>query len=122
MTRVAGSLHILVVDDEPDIRLVVRAVLEGYDWEVEEAESGEEALERCRNDSPSVVVLDQRMPGLSGIEVARALRAEGSNVPIVIFTAFAGTDFEAEAAELGVPTVAKSDFDGLIDRVRELAG
>jgi len=80
---------VLVVDDEPDVRLVARLVLTSAGFEVLEASSGEEALHLLDADpSPDAVVLDVRMRGIDGWETMRRLRqsAQG-HMPVVIFTA-----------------------------------
>ena len=76
---------ILVVDDEPQIRRVMRVILAGESYEVVEARSGEAALLRFREFLPDLVLLDLNMPGMSGLETCRAIR-ETSDVPIVVLT------------------------------------
>ncbi len=76
---------VLVVDDDPHIRDVLRFALEKAGFAVTEAADGAEALERFEHDSPDALVLDVLMPGPDGIEVCRRLRA-GSNVPIVFLS------------------------------------
>src|SRR6478672_1844921 len=81
---------VLVVDDEPDVRLVARVVLTSAGHQVVEAESGEEALDHLESNlSPDAVLLDVRMPGIDGWEVLRQLRSneDGPVVPVVVFTA-----------------------------------
>ena len=82
--------RILVVDDEPDVRLVARVILSSAGHEVVEAESGEDALAQLERDPvPDVILLDVRMRGLSGWEVLRRLRQnpDHHNIPVVVFTA-----------------------------------
>lgn len=111
---------VLLVDDEPDIRLVVQTLLEGPEWSFQEASSGEEALARVDEDVFDIVVLDYRMPGLTGIDVARHLRDNGHDLPIILFSAYLSPELEEEAKTLDVPTVDKADLLLLIDRIREL--
>src|SRR5712691_5449082 len=73
---------VLVVDDEPQIRRVMRVILAGENYEVLEARSGEAALLRFREFLPDLVLLDINMPGMSGLETCRAIR-ETSDVPII---------------------------------------
>jgi CheY-like chemotaxis protein len=90
---------VLVVDDEADIRFVVRRMIEGMEGEtpvVHEASTGYEAIEVCRAVHPDVIVLDQRMPGLSGLETAANILAEEPAQRIILFTAY--RDDLAEAA------------------------
>ena len=74
---------VLVVDDEPQIRRVMRVILAGENYEVVEARSGEAALLRFREFLPDLVLLDLNMPGMSGLEACRIIR-ETSDVPIVV--------------------------------------
>src|SRR5688500_9885834 len=105
---------LLVADDEPDIRLMLRTVLRAQGWKVEEAATGSEALELCRNGSFDAVILDQKMPGLSGAETAKRMRSEGYELPIILYSAYLTEDVEAQAASVGIQAVAKEDLQGLI--------
>jgi two-component system KDP operon response regulator KdpE len=79
------SLRILVVDDEPQIRRVMRSALTGQGYSVSEARSGEQALEKLLEEPPDLVVLDVNLPAMSGLETCRALRA-ASDVPVIMLT------------------------------------
>lgn len=74
----AGRLSVLVVDDAPEIRAVARASLTPAGFVVHEAANGEEALARVASVQPDCVLLDLNMPGMSGLELCRALRAQPS--------------------------------------------
>jgi len=96
-----------VVDDAPDMRTLARAVLEGAGIEVvAEAADGLEALEQYRELAPprvpTVVLLDNMMPGLTGMEVARYILAEWPGQLIVMFSAFLTDELETEARQLGI--------------------
>jgi CheY-like chemotaxis protein len=82
---------VLIVDDEPDVRLVARVILEAVGYEVHEADSGEAALDLlAAGRLPDVVLLDVRMPGIDGWEVLRRVRSAEAplvELAIVIFTA-----------------------------------
>ena len=116
----ARRVRVLVVDDEPDVRHMLRPFLSSEGWRVEEASSGEEALASCRSDPPDVLVLDHKMPGLTGIEVARRLLEQGFDKPILMFSAYLSREMEAETAALGVPAVSKADLPGLVGGIRTL--
>jgi CheY-like chemotaxis protein len=106
---------LLVADDEPDIRLMLRTVLRTRGWRVEEASSGQEAIDLCRTGLAfDAVILDQKMPGLSGSETAQQLRAEGYGFPIILYSAYLTEEVEAAAADVGIQAVAKEDLQGLI--------
>jgi two-component system KDP operon response regulator KdpE len=66
--------RILVVDDEPQIRRVLRATLSAQGYEVHDARSGEEALDKLRALRVDLVLLDMNMPGMSGLETCHAIR------------------------------------------------
>jgi CheY-like chemotaxis protein len=113
---------LLVADDEPDIRLMLRTVLRAQGWTVEEASSGSEALELCRAGGQfDAVVLDQKMPGLTGAETAQRLRAEGFTQPIILYSAYLTEEVEGLAREVGVEPVAKEDLQGLIAALARIA-
>jgi two-component system OmpR family response regulator len=77
---------VLVVDDDPDIRMVVRVTLEKAGMQVEEAASGRLALDRLNHRGVDLVVLDVGMPGMDGFECCRAIRAM-SRLPVLFLTA-----------------------------------
>ena len=96
-------------------------VLSTEGWEVDEAADGSEALQRCGEAPYDIVVLDLRMPGLSGIDVAQRLRADGFGGHLVLFSAFVDADVERECAAIGVTVVDKVDWYGLVDACRGVA-
>jgi len=76
----------LVVDDSSVIRKVARRILEGLDFQISEAESGEEAIEACRGRIPDAILLDWNMPKMDGYEFLRVLRRlPGGDKPKVVF-------------------------------------
>lgn len=76
----------LVVDDSSVIRKVARRILEELNFSIKEAEDGQVALEKCREQMPDAVLLDWNMPVMDGMEFLRSLRKEqGGNEPIVVF-------------------------------------
>ena len=77
--------RILVVDDEPQIRRVLRASLSTQGYEIHEARTGEEALTAVREQRFDLILLDMNMPGLGGLETCRQIRA-GSEVAIIMLT------------------------------------
>ncbi len=78
--------RVLVVDDEPHIRAVLRGYLEADGFAVSEAADGEAAVRRLRDDAPDLVLLDVMMPGTDGLEVLRQVRAF-SDVYVILLTA-----------------------------------
>jgi len=107
------SVRVLTVDDQAVFRRVaddVIAATDGFEA-VGEAEGGDEALEAVQRLSPDLVLLDVRMPGLDGIEVARRLLASRIDVVVVLISIDEPADLPS-TAELGpeVPLVRKQDF------------
>ena len=99
------TIPTLIVDDEEDVRSLVRMVVEAANEGLMvsgEAANGDEALERWRDERPAVVVLDQRMPGMSGLEVAQQILAQDPRQPIILFSAFLDQSTREEARRLGV--------------------
>ena len=116
----SGS-SILVVDDEPAIRRTLRANLAARGYDVIAVESGEEALRQAAESPPGLVILDLMLPGLSGIDVCRALRAE-SAVPILVLSARGEERTKVRALDLGADDYLTKPFgmDELLARVRAL--
>lgn len=118
-----GSRHIrvLIVDDEPDVRLLLRVQLEREGFEiVGEAADGREALQCCRTAPPDAVVLDLLMPGMSGFETIAPLREINHDVAIIAYSAVAGDFVRKEMARLAVPLLLKSgDPTPLVSKIRE---
>lgn len=120
---------VLIVDDEMDIRVLVRAILESSELGVEvvgEAVDGHDALEVFNTldppDVPDVVILDNRMPGKDGLEVAAEMLAQEPRQHIVLFSAFVTPEIEERARALGVRAcVGKSDFAILPELVVQLS-
>ena len=111
---------ILIVDDDPAVRFMLRVWLEELGHEIEEAESGGAALRKCDDRHYDVVVLDQRMPpGMTGIDVARTLKQRGYDSVVLLHSAYLDEDVEAQAAEIGIATVEKGDEHGLRASVPE---
>ena len=115
----------LIVDDEEDMRVLVRASIEASDEGlsvVGEARDGIEGLERWRQDRPDIVLLDQRMPGLTGLEVAERILAEEPTQSIVLFSAYVDDATRARAEEIGVrECLSKSDFSRVTEVLRRCA-
>jgi CheY-like chemotaxis protein len=115
-----GGRVVLVVDDDEMIRRLVRTVLEADDFEVVEAEGGEQALEMIASKKPSVVVLDIMMPGVDGVEVCR--RLDHDNVKVVILTARDDPELEDRCRAVGADAFLTKPFSSiqLLDLVEEL--
>ena len=93
--------RILIVDDEPNVRLMFRTTLASTGAEIAVAEDGEVALERLEGSPFDLVLLDLKMPGLDGMETLRRLRDIGDDTPVVIVTAHGDVPHAVEAMKLG---------------------
>ena len=92
---------VLVVDDEPGHRLMVRAVLEDVGWKVAEAPNGEKALAMLDAVQPHVALVDMKMPGMDGVTLMRELHARTPDLPVVLLTAFGSVGSAVEAMKQG---------------------
>ena len=108
------ELRILVVDDEPDIRATVAAMLEIEGYDVAEATNGADALTELERREPHVILLDMRMPVLDGWGFAAELRRRGHRVPIVVMTA--ARDAAHWAGEIAAASFVAKPF-GLDDLI-----
>ncbi len=117
---------ILIVDDEPSIRSLVRDVLELEGHEIIEAPDGPSALALVDSDDPALMVLDIMMPGMSGLDVLRTLRREhsGTDLPIILLTAAADDDTTWAGWTAGASVFLPKPFDPnhLLDWVERLLG
>jgi CheY-like chemotaxis protein len=119
-----STMSILIVDDEPDMRLLVRTVLSrGGIRVVGEAADGPEAISLVRElhppPVPTVLLLDNRMPSLSGLEVAEQVLAWAPKQLIILFSAFLDRDTVAAATRAGVTAcVSKQDVLKLPEIIR----
>src|SRR5580704_2717294 len=93
--------RILVVDDEPQIRRVMRTTLASNGYEVSEAMNGDEALELPRSSEYDLVLLDVNMPGKSGLETCREIRVIGSHPAIIMVTVRESEADKVEALDAG---------------------
>ncbi|XPV76803.1 MAG: sigma-54-dependent transcriptional regulator [Desulfovibrio sp.] len=100
---------VLVIDDEPAHRLMVRAVLEDSGWQVTEADCGENGLKHLaesyatagRATMPHVVLVDMKMPGMNGLDVLREVTSRYDNLPVILLTAFGSVGAAVDAMKKG---------------------
>ena len=114
-----SSARILIVDDDPQIRRVLRTTLIAQSYEVVDARSGDEALERIRNEKIDLIILDMNMPGMSGVETCRMIRA-GSDVAIIMLTVRDTEADKVEALDAGADDYVTKPFSSpeLFARIR----
>ena len=115
------SATILVVDDEPQIRRVLRTTLTAEGYTILEARDGSEALEKVRNVKPDLILLDMNMPGLDGLQTCREIRSS-SEVPIIMLTVRSAEKDKVRALDAGADDYVVKPFgiQELLARVRAL--
>ncbi len=118
-------MKLLLVDDDPGLRALLRTTFEVFDIDVDEAEDGLTAARAVRESKPDVVVLDVRMPGMSGLELCRRLKSdlETAAIAVVLLTGSDGGTQEA-ATECGADAFVRKPFSplSLLAVVEQLAG
>jgi two-component system, OmpR family, KDP operon response regulator KdpE len=114
-----NAARILIVDDEPQIRRVLRVALIASGYEVLDARSGEEALDRVRDVPPDLILLDMNLPGISGLETCREIRST-STVPIVMLSVRNSGKDKVSALDAGADDYVTKPFDmtELLARIR----
>ena len=121
----AADIRVLIVDDEEDIRLVMRVGIDLANDDlvvVGEAADGQRALELADELDPTIVVIDQRMPGLSGIETAARLLERRPGQRMMLCSAFLDDRLRAEATAAGLRScIRKDDIPRLPELLRAMA-
>ncbi len=114
-----NSGRILVVDDEPQIRRVMKTALASTGYEAFEARTGEEALERLREHNPDLILLDLNMPGIGGMTACREIRAV-SDVAIIVLSVRDSEKDKIAALDAGADDYLTKPFsvDELMARIR----
>lgn len=114
-----SGAHILVVDDEIEIIRALQRSLAAHGYKVFTANSGEEACELTSRHRPDLLLLDLLLPGMSGLEVCRRIRAE-SNMPIIILSVKGTEDDKVEALDQGADDYVSKPFgiDEVLARIR----
>ncbi len=102
--------RVLVVDDEENIRLVLRTLLKKHGYEVTTAASAEEALATIEDDPPDFVIADVRMPGMSGIDLVRELSSRGVEAVTIVMSAYGSVELAIEAMKAGAYDYVSKPF------------
>jgi two-component system KDP operon response regulator KdpE len=111
--------RILVVDDDPQIRRVMRVTLTGHGYEVDDAKDGEAALEKLRDERFDLVLLDMNMSGMGGLETCQAIRAQ-SEIAIIVLTVRDSESDKVEALDAGADDYVTKPYNApeLLARIR----
>jgi len=120
---VTNRFHILVVDDEPAQREMISGFLKKQAFDVVVAENGAKALELFRHDSIDLILTDQRMPHLSGLDLLQAVRAINPETPVILMTAFGSIEAAVSAIQGGATDYLTKplNLDELLYRIRQVS-
>ena len=113
------SAKILVIDDDPQIRRVMRSTLTAHGYQVNDARTGEEGLEELRNSNYDLVLLDMNMPGMGGLAACRAIRSD-TNIAIIMLTVRNSEEDKVAALDAGADDFVTKPFSTpeLLARIR----
>jgi len=119
---VAGSQHILVVEDEEHLAIGIRFNLEAESYRVTLVDSGPAALKVIQDDDIDLIVLDIMLPGMSGYEICESIRASGDDTPVLFLSARTLAEDRARGFEVGADQYMNKPFDlaELLARVKNL--
>jgi len=122
----ATQCKILIIDDEEDVRDVLKIYLESEKWEIIEAENGEEAIAKMKEGSNflqvGLIICDIRMPKINGVETIDYLKKEAPSKPILVLTGYPDTKLAVSLSKKGISDymVKPVDKNVLIKKVEEL--
>ena len=116
--------NVLVIDDEEDVRTVVRESLEAADFKVSSASGGAEALKVMTQALPDLVILDLKMRQMDGPSVLKEIRAKWGNVSVVVLTGYPESDLMTRALVYSPLTLLSKPFtpDQLVETVKSILG
>lgn len=121
--RPASRARLLVVDDSPTALSILKATLEGRQYEVETASDGAEGLEKARAFSPDLILTDTIMPGVDGFAFLESLKENAAmrSIPVIMLTSAEPSDFDHQDQALPDIFLAKSaDLEALIAHIEAL--
>lgn len=114
----AANRNILVVDDQMGVRRLLFEAFQEEGYSVDLAANGPEALEQISRKRPDIVLMDMKMPGMSGLEVLYKIKQTDRDLKVILMTAYGELEIVAEAMALGVTKYVTKPFD--INEVRHL--
>ena len=104
LIRLTMPNKILIVEDNPHTREILKTQVQALTYDVIEAESGEEGLKRALSDAPNLIIMDLGLPGMNGIETTAKLKRDPkiSHIPVVAYTAWRAEDYREKAEDAGM--------------------
>jgi DNA-binding NtrC family response regulator len=115
-----AALRLLIVDDEPSVLAVFRLVLEERPWQIETCGSAEEALPRVLGGAFDLLITDKNLPGMSGVDLIRAVRERDRELSIVMITGYASSESAMLGLNLGIDAYLEKPFIDVYEVVRTL--
>lgn len=115
--------NVLLVEDDPALRMVVREVLKG-DFNIDEADNGEDGIKKGTNSNADLVILDYHLPKRDGLEVIAAIKKAHPDVPVIVLTGYLNAESEKQFNRLGANKIFPKPFNyrALLETVKELSG
>ncbi|CAG5082429.1 Stage 0 sporulation protein F, Response regulator receiver protein [Thermobacillus xylanilyticus] len=107
---------VLIVDDQNGIRMLLMEVFSGEGYRTFQASNGKLALEIVKDESPDLVLLDMKIPGMDGLEILKRVKEINRDIKVIMMTAYGELDMIKEATELGALMHFTKPFD--IDEMR----
>jgi len=115
--------NVLLVEDDPALRMVVREVLKG-DFNIEEADNGEDGINKGLNSNADLVILDYHLPKRDGLEVIAAIKKAHPDIPVIVLTGYLNSESEKQFKRLGANKIFPKPFNyrALLETVKDLSG
>ena len=113
-------MRVLIVDDDPSVRSVLRLALSDRQWDVHAVETAEEGLVLAAGETWDVLVLDKNLPGMDGVEASRRIREQDRTVAIVMITALGTTESALDAMQHGVDDYIRKPFENIFEIVNRI--
>lgn len=103
--------NVLIVDDQPGIRLLLQELFRKENYETRVASNGVEALQKVKQEQPGCILLDMKMPGMDGIDVLKHIKKEWPEIPVIMMTAYEELKLTEKALEFGAVNYFTKPFD-----------
>src|SRR5262245_39473723 len=102
--------RVLVVDDEENLRLVLKTFLKRQGYQIEVADNGEVALDMVESFGPDFIITDVRMPKMGGLDLLSTLKAKGNEATVIVMSAYGNIDLAIEAMQAGAYDYVQKPF------------
>ena len=107
----ATPSRLLIIDDDEDVRLLLRDLLEESDYEVQVAQCGEDALKMIRMSTYDLIVTDLRLTGMHGLEVIKEVKAIDAGIDVIVMTGYASVNSAVESMKAGAVDYITKPFN-----------